>query len=273
MNSMTGYGRATAPLGSYVLAVQVSSVNRKALDLTVVLPRGWESLEPEVTGLVRAAVVRGKVHVEVELSGEALPETALWSEERVGQVLERLQALAVRQGVPFTVTADLLWRIASAERQPASVPGAEEARPVVLATVQGALQRFMAMRAVEGAALQADLRNRLAALGREVDAVAGRAPLVPRLYRELLLKRLREAGLELDAGDERVLKEVALFADRCDLSEELTRLRSHLEQIGQLLGTEGEIGRKADFILQEISRESHTVGSKANDLAIAKAVI
>jgi uncharacterized protein (TIGR00255 family) len=273
MNSMTGYGRATAPLGSYVLAVQVSSVNRKALDLNVVLPRGWESLEPEVTGLVRAAVVRGKVHVEVELTGETLPETALWSEERVGQVLERLRALAVRQGVPFAVTTDLLWRIASAERQPASVPGAEEARAVVLATVQGALQRFVAMRAVEGATLQADLRNRLAALGREVDAVAARAPLVPGLYRELLLKRLREAGLELDVGDERVLKEVALFADRCDISEELTRLRSHLEQIGKLLGTEGEVGRKADFILQEISRESHTVGSKANDLAIAKAVI
>jgi uncharacterized protein (TIGR00255 family) len=89
----------------------------------------------------------------------------------------------------------------------------------------------------------------------------------------VLFKRLREAGLELDLSDERVLKELALFADRSDVSEELTRLRSHLDQLAQLLRTEGEIGRKAEFILQEIGRESHTIGSKANDLPIAKAVI
>ncbi|HUL52486.1 MAG TPA: YicC/YloC family endoribonuclease [Opitutaceae bacterium] len=273
MNSMTGYGRATAPLGNDVLAVQVSSVNRKTLDLTVVLPRGWESLEPEVMSVVRAAVARGKVHVEFELAGGAAPETALWSEERVAQVLERLRSLAARQGVPFAATTELLWRIASAERQPAALPGVDAARATVMSALQEALRSFVAMRAHEGAALQADLRQRLAALGRQVDAVALRAPLVPGLYRDALLKRLRESGLELDPGDERVLKEIALFADRCDISEELTRLRSHLDQITQLLGAEGEIGRKAEFILQEISRESHTVGSKANDLEIAKAVI
>jgi uncharacterized protein (TIGR00255 family) len=88
-----------------------------------------------------------------------------------------------------------------------------------------------------------------------------------------LFKRLREAGLELDLADERVRKEIALFADRCDISEELTRLRSHFDQLEQLLRSDGEIGRKAEFILQEIGRESNTIGSKANDLAIAKAVI
>jgi uncharacterized protein (TIGR00255 family) len=110
-------------------------------------------------------------------------------------------------------------------------------------------------------------------LQRQMDAVTARAPLVTGQYRELLLKRLREAGLDLELADERVLKEIALFADRCDISEELTRLRSHLDQLAQLLRSGGEIGRKAEFILQEISRESHTIGSKANDLAIAKAVI
>ncbi len=273
MNSMTGYGRATAPLGRYLLAVQVSSVNRKTLDLTIGLPRGWESLEPEVTAEVRKAAARGKVHVDVELTGDAPADEAMWNEERVAQVLERLRALAAKQGVPFAATADLLWRIASAERPPAQFPTVEAGRAVVLAALREALQSFVAMRAKEGVALQADLLNRVAVLGRQVDAVATRAPQVPGLYRELLLKRLREAGLDLDPDDERVLKEIALFADRCDISEELTRLRSHLGQFQQLLGTEGEIGRKAEFILQEIGRESHTVGGKANDLAIAKAVI
>ncbi|MDD2762534.1 MAG: YicC family protein [Opitutaceae bacterium] len=273
MNSMTGYGRATAALGSHTLTVQVSSVNRKTLDLTVALPRDWDALEPEVAAQVRQAVVRGKVHVDVELTGAAGDAAANWNDEGVARVLERLRALAAREQVPFEANTELLWRIASAEHQAAQFPTVEEGHPVAVAALKEALQSFKTMRAREGAALQADLLGRMTALGRLVDAIAARAPQVPGLYRDLLGKRLREAGLELDLGDERVLKEIALFADRCDISEELTRLRSHLEQLAQLLRADGEIGRKAEFILQEISRESHTIGSKANDLAIAKAVI
>jgi len=273
MNSMTGYGRATAPLGSYTLTVQVNSVNRKTLDLMVALPHDWESLEPEVAATVRQAVVRGKVHVDVELTGGAAAAEAAWNEEGVTQTLTRLRALAAKQGVPFKASAELLWQIASAERQPRQFPTVAAGQPVVMTVLKDALQGFVAMRATEGTALQADLLARISSLKRQVETIAARAPLVPGLYRDQLLKRLREAGLALDTGDERVLKEIALFADRCDLSEELTRLRSHLEQFDQLLRSEGEIGRKAEFILQEISRESHTVGSKANDLTIAKAVI
>lgn len=274
MNSMTGYGRATAALGSQTLTVQVSSVNRKTLDLTVALPRDWESLEPAVTVRVREAVVRGKVHVEVELTGRPGAAEARWSEDSVAQTLEQLRALAGKQGVPFAPTAELLWQIASAERPPVPFPAVDASRDAVMAALGEALQGFVTMRAREGAALQADLLERLAAMDRELAAVSARASQVPGANRELLFKRLRDAGLELiDLGDERVLKEIALFADRCDVSEELTRLRSHLSQLGQLLRTDGEIGRKAEFILQEIGRESHTIGSKANDLAIAKAVI
>ncbi len=272
MNSMTGYGRATAALGSFTVTVQVSSVNRKTLDLTVALPRDWESLEPEVAADVRQAVLRGKVHVEVEVTGGATAAEVVWNDEGVARTLERLRALARQQGVPCEVNAELLWRIASAGRPAATFPPADEGRPVARAALAEALRGFTAMRAREGAALEADLLARCDALGGQVDAVASRAPQVPALYRELLLKRLREAGLELDLNDERVLKEIALFADRSDISEELTRVRSHLAQLGQLLRGRGEIGRKAEFILQEISREIHTIGSKANDLEIAKAV-
>jgi uncharacterized protein (TIGR00255 family) len=273
MNSMTGYGRATAALGSFTVTVQVSSVNRKTLDLTVSLPRDWESLEPDVVADARQAVLRGKVHIEIELTGGAAAAEVVWNDEGVAQTLERLRALARKQGVPCKVNAELLWRIASAGRPAATLPLAEEGRPVVRAALAEALRGFTTMRTREGAALQADLLARLAALGGQIDAVASRAPQVPAFYRELLLKRLREAGLELDLTDERVLKEIALFADRSDISEELTRVRSHLAQLGQLLRGPGEIGRKAEFILQEISREIHTIGSKANDLEIAKIVI
>jgi uncharacterized protein (TIGR00255 family) len=129
------------------------------------------------------------------------------------------------------------------------------------------------MRAQEGAALLKDFEARLAVLRGHVSTVAARAPLVASTYRDQLLKRLRESGLELNVCDDRVLKEIALFADRCDISEELTRLRSHFEQFTALLKSNGEIGRKSEFLLQEINREVHTVGSKANDLEISRAVI
>ena len=274
MNSMTGYGRAATALGEFTLTVQVSSVNRKTLDLTVALPREWEGgPESEVTAEVRRSVVRGKVHVDVELTGRAIGTEAGWSDEGVAQTLDRLKALAEKHGIPFQMTTDLLWRIASDERQPLQRPTADAGRPVFLAALGEALAGFVAMRAKEGAALQADLLNRMATLRGQVEAVAARAPQVPGQYRELLFKRLREAGLELDLADERVRKEIALFADRCDISEELTRLRSHLDQLEQLLSSDGEIGRKAEFILQEIGRESNTIGSKANVLPIARTVI
>jgi uncharacterized protein (TIGR00255 family) len=107
----------------------------------------------------------------------------------------------------------------------------------------------------------------------QIDVIAARAPLVAPTYREALLQRLRQAELDLDPDDERVLKEIALFVDRSDVTEELTRLRSHLDQFAALLVSDEPIGRKAEFILQEIGREVNTIGSKANDLAISRAVI
>jgi uncharacterized protein (TIGR00255 family) len=136
-----------------------------------------------------------------------------------------------------------------------------------------ALRAFGAMRAREGEALFVDFIERVGVCRRHMDAVAARAPAVAPAYRAQLMKRLRDAGLELDLEDERVLREIALFADRCDISEEITRFRSHLEQLAALLKSGDEIGRKADFILQEMGREANTIGSKANDLAISKLVI
>ncbi|MFZ9683037.1 MAG: YicC/YloC family endoribonuclease [Cephaloticoccus sp.] len=272
MKSMTGYGRATAALGRYSLTVQVNSVNRKVLDLTLSLPAGWDELESEVRDAVRAVAARGKVHVRLELAGDAGAK-ADWDEVAVTAALERLRALADKQGVAFAPTPELLWQVANAQR-PLAVSAADETvRDAALHALDEALRAFAAMRAKEGEALLVDFLGRLETLQRLVDAVAAQAPAVAPAYRDQLLKRLAEAGLELELGDERVLKEIAFFGERVDVTEELTRLRSHLEQFSALLRADGEIGRKAEFILQEIGREVNTIGSKANDLAIARHVI
>jgi uncharacterized protein (TIGR00255 family) len=270
---MTGYGRATTAIENFSLTVQVSSVNRKTLDLTIALPEEWESMEPAIGERVRKFASRGKVHVDIEVTGDRSTTENSWDEAAAAAALERLQAFAVQRGIEFSPTADLLWQIANSQRRANALPSAEVAQATVTDTVTSALRSFAAMRAKEGEALLVDFIRRSETLHRLVEAIAQRAPQVPVNYREQLMKRLRDAGLDIDLGDERVLREIALFADRCDVTEEITRLRSHFEQFTSLLKSEAEIGRKAEFILQEVGREVNTIGSKANDVTIARAVI
>jgi uncharacterized protein (TIGR00255 family) len=273
MKSMTGYGRATGEIGGYTLTAQVSSVNRKTLDLAIRLPQEWDSLESMVGEQVRKAASRGRVSVVIELTGTRRAGEIVWNETEVNAAIDRLALLAKARGIAFDPTPELLWSIANSQRLAAELPPIEAASPVVAEVVAEALRGFVAMRAQEGEALLIDFINRLAVLRTHVDAIAMRAPLVAPTYRELLMQRLRQAGLELDVSDERVLREIALFADRSDVTEELTRLRSHFDQFTALLKSDAEIGRKSEFILQEVGREVNTIGSKANDLTISKAVI
>jgi uncharacterized protein (TIGR00255 family) len=272
MNSMTGYGRATAALGTQTLTVQVNSVNRRGLDLSMSLPDEWQAFEPAVGDAVRKLVQRGKVHVAVEVAGSGAT-AADWDQDGVTATLDQLTKFARAKHINFEVTGELLWAIASAQRNGTKLPADDETSALLLKTLGQALRGLGAMRAKEGEALLVDFLGRLEKLHAGVEAIAHRAPQISGVYKEQLLQRLRQAGLELDVSDERVLKEVALFADRSDITEEITRLRHHLSQLKELLRADGEIGRKAEFILQEIGREIHTIGSKANDLAISQRVI
>ncbi len=270
---MTGYGRANTALGAQTLTVQVSSVNRKTLDLSVKLPRELESLESLVGEAVRKVAVRGKIHVDVELTGAGDCAAIDWDEAAAAALYKRLAGFASDRGVDFKPTPELLLALLNTNRKGVARIDPDLAGPVLSGALAEALGHFTGMRAREGEALLADFLQRLDTLSRHVASVAARAPQVPAAYRESLHKRLREAGLDLDMNDERVLKEIALFADRCDIAEELTRLGSHLGQFTALLKSRGEIGRKSEFILQEIGREVHTIGSKANDLTISQHVI
>jgi uncharacterized protein (TIGR00255 family) len=274
MKSMTGYGRATAPLGLSTLTVQISSVNRKTLDLGLKLPGDWDSLELEISEHIRRAVSRGRVSVVAELTGDKNDEAGLrWDEARAAADIKRLSLFARTQGLQFTLSSELLLSLVNSQRGSGDMPDAEEAKPVFMKALDEALRSFVAMRAKEGETLLVDFLKRIELLRKHVDAIATRAPQVPSNYRDLLLKRLRDTGLELDLNDERVLKEISIFADRCDISEEITRFRSHLDQFVTLLKSDAEIGRKAEFILQEMGREVNTMGSKANDITISRAVI
>ena len=273
MNSMTGFGRSSGAIEGAGFSVQVSSVNRKALEVKVSLPSAWDELEPVVAEAVKKVALRGTVQVRIELDGAANGSAAEFDEAAAGAWLDRVAAFASRRDVMFSPTTDSLVQAALQFRRKVEPPVLEVAKPHVLAALEKALAGFSTMRATEGAALAKDFEARLALLIEHIDAIAARAPGVVTAAREALLKRLREAGLELRVDDERVLKEVALFADRCDIAEELTRFRSHHAQLKKLFAGAGEIGRKAEFILQEMGREVNTTGAKANDYEIARRVI
>ncbi len=273
MNSMTGFGRGSAALGAATVSVRVTSVNRKAFDLKVSLPEAWSEIESAIADEVRKVASRGAIQLRVELAASSGAGEADFDEVAAAAWLERLRKFAAAQGHALEPDAQTVAAIAGQFRRRMEPPAAAEAQPAVLTAVREALEGFAAMRATEGATLLKDFEARLALLATHIEAVAARAPEVVKSAREALLKRLREAGFELRVDDERVLKELALFADRCDIAEELTRFRSHHAQLKKLLGGKGEIGRKAEFILQEMGREVNTTGAKANDYEIARLVI
>ncbi len=273
MNSMTGYGRGTARHENWEITVEASSVNRKSLEITTSLPREWQGMDRAATDAVREVVQRGKVNVLVSVKNPHATAGVAWDDAAVSEVLKRLEALAKLNGVPFQPDARLLLEIVSAMGATGGLPGWDDAWPVVQGALSEALGQLAAMRAEEGAALGRDTVSRLDFLGKLVVEIRAQSSgTVPR-YRELLLQRLRQAELQIDLSDERVLREVALFADRCDVAEELTRLESHLEQFRQTVSEKGSVGRKMDFLCQEIHREFNTIGSKANNLEITKRVI
>ncbi len=273
MNSMTGYGRGRAVSEGLEIVVEITSVNRRNVEFSTSLPREWQSLEPLLMEKLRTSVERGKVHAAVQVQSFPPGEEFCWDEEAVEKSLEKLSGLAERRGVPFEPDAALLFQVASRHFKPATLPDSGEVEGLVLKALDEALEEILKMRAREGAVLLDDLKTRCGLLQLLLEGIRAEAANVPTNYREILLQRLRQAGLEIDLDDERVLKEIAIFSDRCDISEEITRLGSHLDQLPKDLKSKGSIGRKLDFLLQEIQREFNTIGAKANNLEISKKVI
>lgn len=272
MQSMTGIGRGSAAAEGWEIAVQVSSVNRKTLEVALSAPREWQGFEPEITAAVRAKATRGRVQVVLETRGPGSVGLT-WDDAVVEGLIDRLTVFAAKRDMPFSVTPDMLLAITQASRTERASLELEKALALIRPALEAALIEFAASREREGAALRKDLQERAAKLSSWVEELAARTAGATQNYRENLLGRLRAAGLELDLNDERVLKEIALFADRIDITEEVTRLRSHLEHLAQMLTASEPVGRKMEFLLQEVGREIHTIGSKANDIEASRLVI
>jgi uncharacterized protein (TIGR00255 family) len=272
-HSMTGFGRAEIDLPGARLAVELATVNQKNLQVSVHGPDAWPTLESAATGWIRSRLQRGKVTARVTQAAAGGP-SASWDLEATRLQLVELERLAQALGAPWTPPSlELVLKLAESRRgQAGALPELAAVETIVQAAFALALDQLVAMRAREGAALSADLLARLGLLAGFVQTMEASEQGSVARHREALLRRLKEAGLDLDVSDERVLKELAFFAERCDISEEIVRLRSHLAQFEAELG-QANGGRKLDFLVQELLREVNTIGSKAAEIPTTRAVL
>lgn len=271
---MTGFGVADAPLGAGRLTVEVRTVNHRYLDLRVRVPKELADLGMFVEQLTRSRVTRGRCEVSVRVDVTALSGNRLDLDRAKTAFLafQRLRdEIAPGAEVPLALIASIPDLFAGG----VSEDTLDEARAAVSGALRGALDRLDATRDREGGALFADLSERGALLLGLVEQMAERVPPMMETYRRKVRERVQTllASADVIIDDGRVEQEVVLFADKTDITEELTRLRIHLGALSELLSAEGTVGRRVDFLLQEVSREVNTVGSKAQDAGITRAVV
>jgi uncharacterized protein (TIGR00255 family) len=274
MRSMTGFGIGEAPVGAGRLAVEIRGVNHRFLDVRVRMPRELAELGSFVEQVAREKLTRGRYEIVMRLDGVTLGAPILDRERaRVAYraLCELRDELAPGTDVPLSLLGTIpeLF-VSSLDRE------AEQLRGAARSAVDGAVQALNEMRESEGTALKEDLRRRPETVRRLARDVAARAPEVVDVHRRRLKERADRlrAATELDVDAARLEQEIALFAERIDISEELTRLESHCMQFLALLAQSGDaVGRRLDFLLQEMAREANTVGAKSPDAPITHAIV
>ena len=274
MNSMTGYGRGEAARGGAKFTVEISTVNRKQAELSLYLPRELDALESRARDEINAKVSRGRIAARVQWTAKSGDRAQVEINRNLAkEYAKEYRKLATDLKLGGEVSLDTILRAPGVLQTSEEELDVESLWTPLRTAVRAALKELLAMRAREGANLKKDLQKRIDALQKSVKAVKRQAPKTVRRHREALLDRLNQSGLDLKLDDERVLKEVALFADRIDITEELTRLESHFGQFADYAKSKGPVGRTLDFLSQEMNREVNTIGSKANDPLISRLVV
>jgi len=275
LRSMTGYGRGDASAKGLRVEVELNSVNRKQLEVRISLPRAWQSLESRVVELAQEAISRGQVsgsivvHVSESLRAKSLQVNRALAGVYVAELRKIAKALKLKDDL----SASLVLSLPEVVSYSGVDQDVDYVWPVMEKGMKAAIANLLVMRLKEGAALTHDLENRLKKLEAHLDCIRLEAPQVTERYREVLRKRLAQAGVPLDVTDPVLTKDLALFADRSDITEEITRLESHLKQAYVLFKSREPVGRTLDFLAQEMFREINTIGSKANEVRITRQVI
>ena len=275
IKSMTGYGRARQMLHKRDITVEVRSVNNRYLDCTVKMPRMYTFAEDAIKSCVQKAISRGKVDVfiTVDASAADVAKVTVNRELAAGYVSALRELAEVCGSENFQVGPETLSRFPDVLTVTKADEDLESVSADLCAVLEEALAAYNTMRAVEGAKLAEDIGNRLTAIETYTGQVEERSPQTVAEYRAKLTARMQEVLQSTTIDAQRILTEAAIYADKVAVDEETVRLRSHVAQLRTMLASDEPMGRKMDFLIQEVNRESNTIGSKCNDVAIAQVVV
>lgn len=274
IKSMTGYGRAVENLLGREFTVEIRAVNNRYLDCAVKLPRSMVFAEDAIRNRVKSAVARGKVDVFITVGAGTEDEVQVSLNRPVLQgYLSAMNAMARDYGIKEDISVSVLSRMPDVFVMEKSQEDEQTLKEVLLQVTDRALEAFNAMRITEGAALERDLRARGQTILELVSQVETESPKTVADYRARLEAKMAEVLAATNIDEGRILQEAAIFADKVAVDEETVRLRSHLSQMEHMLSDGGSVGRKPDFLLQEMNREANTIGSKCTDLRLARVVV
>lgn len=272
---MTGFGEANCQSGTRLCHVELKSVNNRHFKLAYRCPDGLARYEPDLERLLRGSISRGTVQLTIRLGRLATTQAPLINQTLLKNYWQQLWAVCEEMGAPAPEVSSLLELPGVVDDGELDEESAKQLWTMLETAVEQALGNLQAFRRTEGEAMAADLRLHCDAIINRLAKAAEHGPQQIVEYRDRLLARvqdlLKTADIQLSGND--ILREVSLFADRCDISEEITRLRSHLDQFLSLFRAEGSQGRKLEFLCQEMFREANTIGSKSNDVAVAHTAV
>ena len=271
IKSMTAYGRSEYTLGDRVYTAEIRTLNNRYRDFSLRLPKVLQPIEDEIRSQIGSRVRRGRIEVtiQVEKNGKAEEYDLDLNGPLIERYLRILKQLADEFGLDPTIRAEELCRMKDVILIKPEEIEIDAIRPGVQELLTRALDVLDLMRSEEGRAIEDDFASRLGIIEGHLAEIADRTPLVVEEYRRRLREKIKELSEDIEVDDNRVVQEVAIFADRCDITEELVRTRSHLNQFRQYMSLDDAIGRRLDFLLQEMNREVNTINSKASDAAVS----
>lgn len=271
--SMTGFGQGEAANAHSTVTVEVRSVNHRFLDIAFKLPRSLQNREPDIKEIVRGKIARGRVSLTIAVESSLSTQGVTINEKVLEQYLTQLRAFAMRHKIDDHITLDALVTLPEVVTTKEIEAGEDELWPLVERSLSEALDACNRMRVDEGKALETDLNERMRLIERTVAAIEKLAPAVAKRQVETLRKRVAQLAGDVTVPEDRIAAEIVMLADRTDVTEELTRLRSHLAQFKGALKDGGEVSKRLTYLLQEMHREASTMGSKASDTEIIQHVV
>ena len=276
VKSMTGFGRCETEIGGRAVTVEIKSVNHRYFEFSCRITRGYSFLEDKLKAFVNSRVARGKIDMFVSVgAADDTPSEVTVNHSLVSGYLRAMKEIGDTYGIENDATVVSLSRFPDVFTVNKAKVDEEQLTADVLSVASVALDSFIAMREAEGVKMKADILSRAQTILSIVSEIEQRSPQTVEEYENRLLDRIRQTleGLSVEIDEQRILTEVAVFADKVAVAEETVRLRSHFDQLSAFLSYDQPVGRKLDFIIQEMNREANTIGSKVQDAVLAHKVV